>query len=296
MASQTSLQARTQYLTDPLIQFIQKGLFGCPELVDCQEHLALVLAGSRAVNYAVPTSDYDILGLCDAETYARLLQRTGRRPTVGGIDIPLDRETVKAQFDLEVDVAIYEVSQIQRAFAAYNDRVLWIWTNAKPLLDPHQRVAALQASFQGYPREILRQKLQDHFLQDFHLSVHGLTYRPESQNTFAILNTLTSKIGEMCKLCCLLDNKPFPYEKWLLRASADTPVGEQLAPFFARVLATLSTLNGDLPTHWPAVRAAIDALDTDACTILEEALVAWGLEPDWLAQAYYERHTVLLHS
>lgn len=193
----------------------------------------------------------------------------------------------------EVDFAVYEVDRIHHAFQEFNDVVLWIWTHAKVIVDPCHAASELQASFGGYPRDVLEQKLKQHFLQDFHLSVHGLTYHPASQNVFAVLNTMTSKIGEYCKMCCLLDGKPFPYEKWLLRACGDTRLGERLVPIFERVLSTLSSLQNDLPGQWPRIREAIDAVDTEACNMLEDALVTWGIPRAWLDRSYHDRHIVL---
>lgn len=276
--------------------FIDEKLLQRPELKECRNRLAIVLAGSRAVGYHTSASDYDLLGFCDAPTYARLLRNTGHDPSVAGIDISVDRKEAKQMLGREVDFAVYEADRIQHAFQEFNDVVLWIWTNAQAIVDPCHAVSKLQASFDGYPKNILEQKLKQHFLRDFHLSVHGLTYHPESRNVFAVLNTLTNKIGEYCRMSCLLDGKPFPYEKWLLRACGDTRLGEHLLPIFESVLATLTCLQNDLPGQWPKVREAIDAIDTEACDTLEDALVSWGISKTWLDRSYHDRHIVLFWS
>lgn len=289
-----SLGAREQVLPmTSLRHFVDQTLLQRPELKECRDCLAVALAGSRAVGYHTSASDYDLLGLCDAPTYAQLVRNTAYDRSVAGIDIPVDKEEAKGILGREVDFAVYETSRIQRAFHEFNDTVLWIWTNAQPVVDPDHALAELQASFRGYPRDVLEQKLKQHFLRDFHLSVHGLTYHPESGNVFAVLNTMTNKIGEYCRMCCLLDGKPFPYEKWLLRACADTRLGRPLLPIFEKVLAILSSLHSDLAGQWPRVREAIDAVDTDAANALEEALVTWGIAKTWLDRSYHDRHGVL---
>ena len=276
-----------------LRRFIDDKLFQRPELVESQNRLAIVLAGSRAVGYHTPTSDYDLLGLCDASTYARILRNTDQDPSVVGIDISVDRKEAEQILGREVDFAVYDVDRIQHAFQEFNDVVLWIWTHAQVIVDPCHAVSELQTSVGGYPKDVLERKLKQHFLQDFHLSVHGLTYHPKSQNIFAVLNTMTSKISEYGKMCCLLDGKPFPYEKWLLRACADTQLGERLVPIFERVLSTLSSLQNDVSGQWSHVREVIDAIDTEACDALEEALISWGISKAWQDRSYHERHTVL---
>jgi len=274
-------------------QYIDQTLLRRPALERFRDCIAVALAGSRAVEYHTSVSDYDLLGLCDSPTYARLVRDTGNDPSVAGIDIPVDKEEAKAILGAEVDFAVYEANRIRRAFDELNDTVLWIWTNARPVVDPVRALSELQASFRGYPQNVLEQKLKQHYLRDFHLSVHGLTYHPESGNVFAVLNTLTNKIGEYCKMCCLLDGKPFPYEKWLLRACADTRLGARLLPIFEKVLAILSGLHNDLVGQWPQVRRAIDMIDTDAADALEDALVSWGIARTWLDRSYHDRHGVL---
>jgi hypothetical protein len=260
-------------------RYIGDALFDHPELTDARDTISLVLSGSRAVNYHVPSSDYDLLGVCDAETYARVCERAGRDPSAKGIHILPDKEEVRRRFGIEVDVAVYEVGRIREAIRVYNDVVLWIWTNAQVILDRENTVAGLKSAIGPYPRETLESKIKEHFLRDFHLSVHALTYRPESQNLFSVVHALAAKVGEYCRLCCLLDGKPFPYEKWLLRACGETHVGERLAPIFRRVLTTLTHLDNDLERSWPSVRQAVDAIDTEACDILEGAMVARGDRP-----------------
>ena len=287
------MDTETGCTTNQLRRFIDEKLLQRPELTESQNRLAIVLAGSRAVGYHTSTSDYDLIGLCDAPTYAQILQNTDHDFSVAGIDISIDRKEAEQMLGREVDFAVYEADYIQAAFQEYNDVVLWIWTHAQAIMDPCHMVSELQASFSRYPRDVLEQKLKQHFLQDFNLSVHGLTYRPESRNIFAVLNAMTSKMGEYCKMCCLLDGKPFPYEKWLLQACADTQLGKQLVPIFERVLSTLSSLQNDLPGQWPRVREAIDAIDTEACDALESALISWGIPKVWLDHSYHELHTVL---
>jgi hypothetical protein len=218
--------------------------------------------------------------------FARIAKLAGKETNAIGIDIPVDRETSKHEFGIEADVVVYDANRISQAFSEYKDVVIWIWTNAKNLIDPAGRAAALQESFKGYPREVLERKLKKHFLNDFHLSVHGFTYRHESENLFSIVHGLSSKAAEFCKLCCLLDGKPFPYEKWLLRACKETTTGQRLSPFLERVITVLTWLDGSLTKNSELLNETVRILDTDACGILENALVEWGIERKWIKDAY----------
>ena len=244
------------------------------------------MAGSRSVGYEVPSSDYDFIVTSETDVFAGIAKLAGKGNDAIGIDIPVDRESVKREFGIEVDIAVYDFNRITRAFSEYRDVVLWTWTNAKTLLDPDGRVAALQQSFKGYPREVLERKLKKHFLNDFHLSVHGLTYRHESENVFSIVYGLSAKVAEFCRLCCLLDGKPFPYEKWLLRACKETTTGIKLSPFLDKAISGVTRLDGGLVRNSELLSEAVRALDTDACDILEKALVEWGIERKWIKDAY----------
>ena len=270
-----------------LERYVRSALFKHPVLADVRDRVSLVLAGSRAVGYDVPSSDYDLLGVCDAETYARIRERAGRAASIKGVDILTDKENVQQRFGIEVDVAIYETSRIQNAIQAHRDVILWIWTHAQVIVDHDNTIAGLKSTIRPYPRDVLERKIKAHFLKDFDLSVHGITYRPESQNLFSVVHALGGKIAEYCRMCCLLDGKPFPYDKWLLRACKETHAGKRVVPILCRVLTTLTHLDNDLNHSWPAVRKAIDALDTEACDILEEAMIDWGIDRQWMDNAYY---------
>jgi len=272
---------------EQLERYVRDALFEHPVLSGARDRISLVLAGSRAVGYDVPSSDYDLLGVCDAETYARIRAQAGRAPPVKGVHILTDKEDVQRRFGIEVDVDIYEARRIREAIQAYNDVVLWIWTHARVIVDHGNTIAGIKEAIRPYPRDVLERKIKAHFLRDFDLSVHGITYRPESQNLFSVIHTLPVKIAEQCRICCLLDGKPLPYDKWLLRACEETRVGKRIAPIFGRVLTTLTHLDNDLEHSWPAVRKAIDAIDSEACEIIEEAMVAWGIDRRWIDDSYH---------
>jgi hypothetical protein len=272
---------------EPLDRYIRDALYTHPVLADTRAKIGLALAGSRAAGYHVPSSDYDLLGVCDDGTFARMGERAGRASSARSVHILPDKEEVRRRFGIEVDVDLYPASRVRDAIGAYNDVVLWIWTHAQVIVDPDHAIAGLKRAIRPYPQDVLERKIKAHFLRDFDLSVHGITYRPGSQNLFSVVHALGAKIAEYCRICCLLDGQPYPYDKWLLRASEGTRTGAQLAPIFGRVLATLTHLDNDLEQSWPAVRKAIDALDTEACDILEEAMVTWGIDRAWIDNAYH---------
>jgi predicted nucleotidyltransferase len=269
-------------------EYAQSIVLAHPALQAVRERVGVVLSGSRAVGYHVPASDYDFLVLCDRETYAQIAARVGSDPDATSIDLPLDKEPLRQRFGVEVDLdlAVFEETRIQRALDGYRDVVRWIWTHARPLCDPTHSVARVQASLSAYPREVLRRKIVRHYLMDFHLSVHGITYRYESQNVFSVVHTIGAKVAEYCRLCCLLDGRPYPYQKWLLRACQETTTGARLAPHLEHALQHVTHLGDDLIEGAERVRQAVYALDTEACEILEEAMVAWGIDRAWLENAY----------
>jgi len=260
-----------------------------PALQDVRDRVGVVLSGSRAVGYHVPSSDYDFLVLCERETYAQIADRAGSAPDATSLDLPLDKEEIRQRFDLTV----YEEARVQRALDEYKDVVRWIWTHARSVYDPTRCVERVQSSISAYPRKVLKCKLIRHYLTDFHLSVHGITYRYESQNVFSVVYTLGAKIAEYCCLCCLLDGRPYPYAKWLLRACQETTTGVRLAPYLERALGHVTHLGDDLVESAERVRQAVYALDTEACDILEEAMGAWGIDRTWLENAYSRLSDVL---
>jgi len=274
-------------------QYAQQIILSHPLLVKSADKLGVVLAGSRSVGYDVPSSDYDFLVVCEAETFREIALLAGKEPSSIGIDMPLDKEKIKKDFGVDVDLAVYKRDQVERAFKAYKDVVLWIWTNAKVVVDPMNHVSTIQNSFTGYPKDVLESKLKKHFLNDFQLSVHGITYRYESQNIFSVVHALASKVAEFCRLCCLLDGKPFPYEKWLLEECKRTTTGQQIFPFIEQAITCITHLGGDLKKKSDDVKNAVYAFDIEACNIMEEALVSWGIERNWIDNAYADLPDVI---
>ena len=49
---------------EQLTRYVHDALFDHPVLAGAKDEICLVLSGSRAVNYDVPSSDYDLLGTC----------------------------------------------------------------------------------------------------------------------------------------------------------------------------------------------------------------------------------------
>jgi len=267
-------------------EYAQQIVLAHPALVEFRDRVGVVLSGSRAVGYHVPSSDYDFVVLCDRETYAQIAGKAGVESTVTSVDLFVDMQRVRQETGMDLDLNVFESARVERGLAEFKDVLLWIWTHARPLHDPTGIIQRLQAGIAAYPREVLYQKLVRHYLMDFHLSVHGITYRYESQNLFSVVHTLGAKIAEYCRMCCLLDGRPYPYEKWLLRACRETTTGARLAPYLERALHHVTHLGDDLVENAERVRQAVYALDTEACDVLEEAMVAWGFDQAWLENAY----------
>jgi hypothetical protein len=279
---------------DPARQYAQSIVLTHPALQGVQDRVGVVLSGSRAVGYHVPSSDYDYLALCERETYLRVARQVGASPDATSIDLVGGREPFRLEQGIEVEGALFEETRVRQALDRYVDVPRWIWAHARSLHDPAGVIQRVQASIAAYPREVLKRKLIQHFMADFDLSVHGITYRYESQNVFSVVHALGAKVAEYCRICCLLDGRPFPYDKWLLRACKETTTGACLAPHLERALDHVTHLGSDLVQSAERVRQAVYALDTEACDILEEAMVDWGIEREWIENSYQCLSDVLL--
>ena len=243
---------------------------------------AVALTGSRACGYQTDSSDYDFEVLCDDDTFRDLAVCLGKDPESRGITLPGFR-TGK---DPDIDVTVHRWTDVERAIKRWNDESMWIWSHAKRIEDPLNRLSDLKKLTGAYPKGVLEEKIQAHFLRDFHLSVHGITYHRDSDNLFSVVHALSAKVAEYCRLCCLLDGKPFPYDKWLLRACEETTTGEIIAPWLHQVITTVSSLGGTIESNWEVIQGAVKLIDTDACDVLEERLIAWGISASWLENAY----------
>ena len=137
----------------------------------------IALTGSRSYGFSTESSDYDFEILCDSPTFASICGEYDKRLDSKGITIPKEHHQLK--LDREVDLTVHNQEYIKNAIDQWKDEALWIWQHAIPIIDKGGWLESLKSKMGRYPKKVLHEKIKKHFLVDFHLSVHGLTYNSD---------------------------------------------------------------------------------------------------------------------
>jgi hypothetical protein len=127
---------------------------------------------------------------------------------------------------------VYGFEEAEAQLARYDDVAMWVHQHGLVLHDPAGRYAAMQGAASAYPEEVWREKLRYHLLEAIEMA--GAAGNPLRRNDLpAVTLTMTGCLAHALRLCCLLDRKPFPYDKWLYREALETRAGRELGPLLA---------------------------------------------------------------
>jgi hypothetical protein len=272
--------------SDAINENVSREVLGWAANSDLLAHSSytIALTGSRTYGFSTDSSDFDFEILCDSQTFESICRRYRKRFDSKGITIPKKHHRLK--LDREADVTVHSRQYVRNAIEQWKDEALWIWQHAIPVIDKAGWLESLESKMGRYPEKVLHEKIKKHFLVDFHLSVHGLTYNSDSENLFSVVFALSAKVAEYCRICCLLDNSPFPYEKWLLHACRNTTLGKYVAPLLEQVIGVITQIPKPMEENWSQIQNAVKLIDTQACDLLEERMVEFGISREWIDNAY----------
>ncbi len=201
---------------------------------------AVVVAGSAAVGWEDEFSDTDVLVFVPQEDYGAIYECHWQSVTEGRISVMNPRAREHHEFPYSyipgtnAHYMLYVFEEAEERLARYDDVAMWVHGNSIVLHDPSGRYARLRAAT-GYPEEVWRAKRRDLYIGM--ANAGGAASNPLRRgDRAAVMLTLTDAVMHALRLCCLLEHKPFPYEKWLFRAAADTGPGRAVRPLIEALL------------------------------------------------------------
>ena len=176
-------------------------------------------------------------------------------------------------------------------FADFDDVWIWIWTNAKAVVDPGGQLQGILAAWQGYPVDVLVRKIKYRWLMAgyYEIEVYPMNARGDG-DLLAAATAVVGAVNELLRLCYLVDGKPFPYTEKLMPMASTTRLGRELGPQLQESVDLAVGRTGADMDAWQRLERASDMLcasDTSAeCRTMEaacaEAMVAAGVEPEWV--------------
>lgn len=201
-----------------------------PVLQEYWQAISVVLKGSTARGRADQYSDVDFVLFADddaAPEITRAYWQAGFSPRPDGFFLPLDNWV--GHYHLET------VSELEGYFAAPDFPNAWEFSCATALHDPGRRFArAVEAGMRELFREP-EQHIKAAYLQ-LQLTQNWLM-QPLRRADAVAVSLHTAKILRLwCHLAYLLDERPYPHDKWLHTYLAATRLGDSAGALVADYL------------------------------------------------------------
>jgi predicted nucleotidyltransferase len=206
---------------------------------------AVAIVGSAVRGRADEFSDIDIAVYVPEKSYWEVYERYREAVEAGRVEIWDPAAFQYREFPFVVVAAVrghYRVDTFEEPeglAAEHDDVTMWVQQASETLHDPSGRYGRLREACAEYPEEVWREKVRFHFLEAvWTASGAGNPLRRDDRP--GVVLTMTESLKHLLRLCCLLDRRPFPYDKWLYREALETTAGRELRDAFEGFFEELS--------------------------------------------------------
>jgi len=117
--------------------------------------------------------------------------------------------------------------QVQERIAAQDDITKWVHTNSIILHDLSGAYETLRRRASHYPEEILRGKLAHHYQQTCEC-MEAAKKQLKRDHQISVTLLVAHGLSHLMRYCCLLDGRPYPYDKWLYQSAMQTTLGAEV--------------------------------------------------------------------
>lgn len=263
------------FFTTDQQQFIDRATYFCQQM---GQHAVLLLVGSRGAGFADEWSDLDLWIIGDKRHLSAAQQQIyGQR-----------RELFVDQGDWEAHWTFYDERDLRQELAQWPDEKMWIIAESRFLFGHAETLANFQKRYSRYPAEIAERKLK--WLFGKYNSLIGalkMAGRDKPETAICVAGEL---IACLCRLCCVAEAKPFPYDKWLTDAARQTQLGVMVYPSIQRAVGGIGEMVNPPPDRgwreWTPVKEL-----RGTRPIVQSGLKELGWRGDWIDSswdAYYD--------
>ena len=279
-----------------LRRYIEDQVLTLPGVNDATEKFTVLLSGSRATGRWTSGSDVDIEVLCPRTIYQSIQQAmvaAGRIKSPGACLYTLRDDNWQRYFGEETGRPHFSVNPIEdlrRHFQAYEDVWIWIWTHAKVIHDPREQFGREREAYTGYPHKVLVKKIKYHWMLAAYRAIEESPIHPtEDVELLPAGAALLNGINELYRFFFLVEGKPFPYTKRLVRYVSSTELGRQFLPQLTRAADLVLGRQWQHRNAWDRLTEAAALIvngDRPECCRLEaacaNAMLVAGVEPGWV--------------
>jgi len=201
------------------------------------EESGVAIVGSSVQALEDEFTDIDVLAFVPQAFYPTIYEGYRRAVQTGRIEVLNPSAFQYNEFPLVVlpkakgHYRVQTFEEVEHLVARYDDITMWIHGNSLVLHDPSGRYGNLQKKSQTYPEELWKEKIRFHYLKAYNAATSASNPLRRGDRK-AVLLTMTDCGAHLLRLCCLLERRPFPYDKWLYREAIETPAGRELKPLF----------------------------------------------------------------
>ena len=203
-------------------QFVDRAADFCQQM---GERAVLMLIGSRAAGFTDAWSDLDLCIIGDKHH----LPDEDRMTYEQSWQLFVDRG------DFEAHWSFYDEGDLQAWLKTYPDEMMWVIANSRVLHGCSSTAEELKHRYCLYPPALAERKLKWMFGK-YYFSQRGplaMVARNKVETAFVAVGNV---IEYLCKICCVADRRPFPYEKWVVEAAKQTQLGVMVYPSIQRAV------------------------------------------------------------
>ena len=248
-------------------QFVDRAIDFCQQM---GERAVLVLAGSRSTSFADEWSDLDLWVIGDKHH----LSDKDREIYEEKRELFVDRG------DFEAHWSFYDESDLRAWLDTFPDETMWIVANFRILYGCSRTAEELKHHYCQYPPAVAERKLKWMFGK-YYFAQGGplaMAARNKVETAFVAVGNI---IEYLCKICCVAEKQPFPYNKWVVEAAKQTRLGAMVYPSIQRAVGGIGDFL-DLPSDrnwrdWVPVKELRGTLP-----IVQNGLKELGWVGDWI--------------
>ncbi len=207
---------------------------------------AVAIVGSSTRGVEDEFSDIDVRVLVPSKSWGSIYENYRREIEAGTIHVLNPAALKYDEFPLThidrldgVEYKLETFEHLEESVARkYDDVLRWVHSSSVILHDPTERYARIRNQCLIYPEEVWLKKLRRHYLNAWN-GVSGAKNSLRRNEREAVVISMSAAVSHLLRLCCLMDGKPFPHDKWLYREAMETTAGKALAPEFEKFFSEL---------------------------------------------------------
>ena len=294
---------------DALRRYIDEQIYTLPGTEHHRDEFTVLVTGSRGTGTHVADSDVDVDVVCPQDVYESVQRASYEAGITGAANsffCTLKGDDWGRYYGPEFGrphFSLVGLDRVRGHFADFDDVWIWIWTSAKAVVDPGGQFQGILDAWQGYPIDVLVRKIKYRWLMAAYceIEVYPMHARGDG-DLLAAATAVTGAVNELLRLCYLVEGKPFPYTEKLMSLASTTRLGRELGAQLQQSVALAVGSAGADMDAWQRLERASGLLcssDTSpearaleaACA---EAMIAAGVEPEWVEADYNNIDELLL--